>query len=1309
MGISVEGSGNSKRSYTIAKVDNIDMIEHDVRILDSEGKSSYKGRIDIRYQGVWGTVCAVKLENSAAQLICKQIGYNQGKFLNPSENEGRGFCSNYEGANHCGVTVSPILFSDLSCQGNEESIIDCYRKIADRSLCTHQYDALIECGNLDSDQSVSFQVNTIRLIDSTNNPTKNGIGRLEILKGKWGSICSNKFDDNAAKVSCRQMGYLDGSLYGQAGSNNVCLNVLGDDLCGDFSLPIKLTEVVCSGHESSLYGCEFSINTVSCTQFNNVILKCEGFGDSSGKSQNLEKPKVLNPMIKKLPMPPNYNAKCESNAKNLFFRGDPGSVFLVNCPSGCMTTKQSITGTGIYTIDSSICKAAIHSGVITKEGGNIALVKSFGQNKYFSHLLRSVSSLEASYSKASFFLAASNSAYERFVSMLNIGSFLQVDSRSRLSDISHFSRSNNLNIYSSFLETINNSPSKEAKAFYEWTAPSNDFIFDGHKTSIDLSLVDSAKSLLSMKTFTIYFEIKMNQLKEDSSQTIFSIGGCDGMSISLNSKSELIVDIKCGKKIFLSGLYVPINFRSFLSLSYDGVNLSFYFDGEKKNVMNAYFHLNYKPLIFIGKSSEYNLDYFEGKVFFIAFFMEALDSVQHKILYQHGYIKPNKISLTKFSTLDNRECISSCVNQLIPGYPFSPTPPTEAITYAINGVSTVFTNHGSKPESADTKDLSPYIEVKCTTTARELFNGKIKVGDKKRIKCPKDCGKDLIFGTIIYSFDSSMCVSGIHSGVMKVADPKMILIKALPGMNFYQGTLQYNVQSTSIDKCDYSFSTEEAPEVISVDCETTTNVKEFSGTLGTKYLVRCPANCSKKSHNVFGNNLYSGDSSICQSAIHCGASNDRGGEVQFIIDSGQKLYYGLKAFGINSKERESYVKSIRFINANNNLFTIFKEDYKNEFITTNWEILDNLNAIDYPSKWEYQKTPETIRTSSKFLLHQSHATKSVKPMSYGTILLLKNSDVVNSKYILSIYLNNLSPVGIIFRYKDDNNYYHLRINNLGTYKLCLVKKIEGKSTILGQSSILLNPKIWYSFTLLIYHDSFKVFIQIGDLRNNQLIMDLSDNDIQRGSLGIASDGNNDFYVNGISIDDYKMNGRNSKVREVTNRVSFENILEENTEHNRRNYCTKNFITTLNKCQGSHFYCKSRCDDAISYRENILNYNCYRSCVRDFVMKTKIQNMQHKDEVAYGLSSEVWSPKVNEKCDYKQENKSGSSPWVAGYIKEVKNDPNDPEQKILKIKFKNSQGTLDMATVLYPSIEIKKCGVMLQSRDDCSKTTYEFAD
>uniref|UniRef100_A0A8C7IH78 Vitrin n=1 Tax=Oncorhynchus kisutch TaxID=8019 RepID=A0A8C7IH78_ONCKI len=68
--------------------------------------------------------------------------------------------------------------------------------------------------------------------------------------------------------------------------------------------------------------------------------------------------------------------------------------FIAKCPSDCKQTKSQVYGTGVFASISSICNAAIHSGVITNSGGKVIVRKMAGQNIYKgsnSHGLRSLS------------------------------------------------------------------------------------------------------------------------------------------------------------------------------------------------------------------------------------------------------------------------------------------------------------------------------------------------------------------------------------------------------------------------------------------------------------------------------------------------------------------------------------------------------------------------------------------------------------------------------------------------------------------------------------------------------------------------------------------------------------------------------------------------------------------------------------------------------------------------------------------------------------------------------------------------------
>ena len=100
------------------------------------------------------------------------------------------------------------------------------------------------------------------------------------------------------------------------------------------------------------------------------------------------------------------------------------------------------------------------------------------------------------------------------------------------------------------------------------------------------------------------------------------------------------------------------------------------------------------------------------------------------------------------------------------------------------------------------------------------------------------------------------------------------------------------------------------------------------------------------------------------------------------------------------------------------------------------------------------------------------------------------------------------------------------------------------------------------------------------------------------------------------------------------------------------------------------------------------------------------NSQMNEEVSMGLNSDVWTPKEKEKCDFKPDDLGPSSYWIPCYITDVKNNPNDPEQKNVNIKYMVA-GKTKIKSVVYPNIVLKKCGNMLKSRVDCNSNTIEL--
>ncbi|XP_068736596.1 uncharacterized protein [Montipora capricornis] len=180
------------------------------------GGSNY-GRIEILYNGQWGTVCDDAWDINDANVACKQLGFS------------RLASSAYTGARY-GQGTGAIWMDDVACSGSESHIYDCRQRGWGNHDCTHSGDAGVQC---------RYGSSNLRLA--------NGgyyYGRVEVYYGgRWGTVCDDHWDINDAHVVCRQLGFPGAShqfhsaQYGQ-GSGNIWLD-----------------DVSCQGGEASLSSC----------------------------------------------------------------------------------------------------------------------------------------------------------------------------------------------------------------------------------------------------------------------------------------------------------------------------------------------------------------------------------------------------------------------------------------------------------------------------------------------------------------------------------------------------------------------------------------------------------------------------------------------------------------------------------------------------------------------------------------------------------------------------------------------------------------------------------------------------------------------------------------------------------------------------------------------------------------------------------------------------------------------------------------------------------------------------------------------
>jgi hypothetical protein len=100
-------------------------------------------------------------------------------------------------------------------------------------------------------------------------------GRVEVfLNGKWGTVCNDSWGLDEALVVCRQLGY------------HFALATKGSSFNGVSDLSIVMTEVACSGNESSLQDCHFDLHTQNCSHSEDAAVRCGVQNCQSSPCQN---------------------------------------------------------------------------------------------------------------------------------------------------------------------------------------------------------------------------------------------------------------------------------------------------------------------------------------------------------------------------------------------------------------------------------------------------------------------------------------------------------------------------------------------------------------------------------------------------------------------------------------------------------------------------------------------------------------------------------------------------------------------------------------------------------------------------------------------------------------------------------------------------------------------------------------------------------------------------------------------------------------------------------------------------------------
>lgn len=95
----------------------------EIRLVD--GNTDYEGRVEVLYQGQWGTICDDEFGMNEANVVCRMLGMETAKSY-CSNHLDTPTCSDQRTMNMSLVEGSgPIWLDDLNCNGDETSLLEC--------------------------------------------------------------------------------------------------------------------------------------------------------------------------------------------------------------------------------------------------------------------------------------------------------------------------------------------------------------------------------------------------------------------------------------------------------------------------------------------------------------------------------------------------------------------------------------------------------------------------------------------------------------------------------------------------------------------------------------------------------------------------------------------------------------------------------------------------------------------------------------------------------------------------------------------------------------------------------------------------------------------------------------------------------------------------------------------------------------------------------------------------------------------------------------------------------------------------------
>uniref|UniRef100_I3KMD5 protein-lysine 6-oxidase n=1 Tax=Oreochromis niloticus TaxID=8128 RepID=I3KMD5_ORENI len=248
-----------------------------VRLAGLNRRSANEGRVEVLYNGAWGTVCDDEVDLSLANVICRQLGFQRSLTWAHSARFGQG--------------QGVIWLDNVRCRGTEASIAECRSNGWGVNDCSHAEDLGVVCSPerrpgypaVSGSERVHLEEARLRPVLSSSHGGLVREGVLEVKHaGKWRHVCNRGWDLSSSRVVCGMLGFPAAEAFEQNAYRKLWDSKLADPSSRLRTQISKkgywVEKVQCQGVETSLSQCQALLSLprsdVPCRGGMHAVVRC---------------------------------------------------------------------------------------------------------------------------------------------------------------------------------------------------------------------------------------------------------------------------------------------------------------------------------------------------------------------------------------------------------------------------------------------------------------------------------------------------------------------------------------------------------------------------------------------------------------------------------------------------------------------------------------------------------------------------------------------------------------------------------------------------------------------------------------------------------------------------------------------------------------------------------------------------------------------------------------------------------------------------------------------------------------------------